>query len=445
MRGSMGGDLRYWRSRWPVELVVAEVLGLVESRRASLREVMEEYFRRRPFLAPISRLVRAYALAVLRTYRLLDRSLECVLGVDPHGLSPLERNLLRAVVYEVMYRDVPLDRALEAAAKLKTVRLGSDDLNALKAVTEDELLKGLGGYERLAVRYSVPTWVVRYLGTVMGDEEVPAFLRAINSRAATWVRVNLLRTSLDELRRALARRGVIVVPDKDLKDVAEVVRQDTSLVSTPEYRAGLLYLQDKASALVAHILGPEPGQRIVDLCAAPGGKLGHIYQLSGGGATVVGLEWRRDRSATMSLLMRRMGYQVHMAVADSRVPPLRARFDKVLVDPDCSSLGRLGHSPEIRLWVTPETVSRFVRDQKLLLKAASALVRRGGEVVYSTCTLTLEENEENTRWASRNLGLEPVDATPRIGLPGVGLSEAQRLYPHTHRTQGFYVVKFIRE
>jgi len=201
----------------------------------------------------------------------------------------------------------------------------------------------------------------------------------------------------------------------------------------------MFYIQDKASALAVQCL--RGAELIADLTAAPGGKASLAHQLWG--SEVLALELRRKRALIMKGLVRRLDAEgVYVINADSAHPPLRVRLRKVIVDPDCSSLGRLGHSPEIRLWVKPTMVLRYAAEQRRLIKAAYNLLERGGELVYSTCTFTLEENEENILWALDVLGLELEEARPRIGLPGLmGLKETQRLYPHLHDTVGFFIAK----
>jgi 16S rRNA (cytosine967-C5)-methyltransferase len=434
MGGEVGGP-------YPIEAIVAEVVAVAETRRTSLRAVMEEYFKRNPHLEGAKPLTRAFAAGVLRSYRVLDELARRVVGVEPGRMRPFERNLLRALLYEAKYRPVSADRVL-GVAKRYGIGLGPRELSLVRELEPEDLARGLGEVGRLALAYSLPEWVVEYLLKLLGRREAEELMKAFNRNPTVWLRANTLKVGVRELVERLGRRGLVVEVDEHLPFMLRVVRGGVSPSRVPEHAQGLFYVQDKASALAVYALGG--GELVADLTAAPGGKASLANQLWG--AEVVALDLRGKRVGVMSRLLRRLGAEgVHAVNADSTMPPLRAKFRKVILDPDCSSLGRLGHSPEIRLWIKPELVHTYAAEQRRLLRAASELLERGGELVYSTCTLTLEENEENVLWARDVLGLEPVEVQPRVGLPGMlGLREAQRLYPHLHDTVGFFLAKLVK-
>jgi 16S rRNA (cytosine967-C5)-methyltransferase len=434
MGGEVGGP-------YPIEAIVAEVVAVAETRRTSLRAVMEEYFKRNPHLEGAKPLTRAFAAGVLRSYRVLDELARRVVGVEPGRMRPFERNLLRALLYEAKYRPVSADRVL-GVAKRYGIGLGPRELSLVRELEPEDLARGLGEVGRLALAYSLPEWVVEYLLKLLGRREAEELMKAFNRNPTVWLRANTMKVGVRELVERLGRRGLVVEVDEHLPFMLRVVRGGVSPSRVPEHAQGLFYVQDKASALAVYALGG--GELVADLTAAPGGKASLANQLWG--AEVVALDLRGKRVGVMSRLLRRLGAEgVHAVNADSTMPPLRAKFRKVILDPDCSSLGRLGHSPEIRLWIKPELVHTYAAEQRRLLRAASELLERGGELVYSTCTLTLEENEENVLWARDVLGLEPVEVQPRVGLPGMlGLREAQRLYPHLHDTVGFFLAKLVK-
>ena len=427
----------------PIEVIVAEILARVEVSRLSLRSVMEEYFKQRPRLKQARGLARAYATGVLRTYRIVDELADRVLGLDPEVLPPFERNLLRALLYEARFRDVRGERILAIGARYGFKEMDRAALRRVRELDVKELVRGLSRVARMAVEYSQPDWVVEYLVKLLGLRDARRLLEAFNREPITWIRVNTARIGVERLESRLRRRGVIVERDEHLPFMLKVVRSEVSISRIPEYRRGLFYIQDKGSALAAYLLGG--GGMVVDITAAPGGKASLLHQLWS--TEVIALEIKRRRTMVMKELLNRLrAWKVYTVTADSRLAPLRGRFSKVLVDPDCSSLGRLGHSPEIRLWIKPSVISKHAFEQRALLRVAYDLLERGGELVYSTCTLTLEENEENIAWALESLGMELLEARPRVGLPGfLGLREAQRLYPHLHGTTGFFIAKLRKE
>ncbi len=413
-----------------VEIVAAEVLSRVEESRLSLRHVMEEYFSSHPELEPIRGLVRAYLLGLLRRYRIIDSYALHVFDVDVTTMSYWRRALLRSIIYEAKFRDVGKDRLLAVikAAKRLGVRIEWSDIVSVKAVPVKSILRQYSGVERVAVEYSLPTWVAGYLLKLLGREAYRLF-KAFNRRQPSWIRV--VDASLrEEVVSALRKRGFSASPDRDLDDVVRV-DAGRGLARTPEYRRGLFVIQEKASSLVPHLTGFKGVY--IDLTAAPGVKISHVASRSGYG---VGVDIKYRRLLAARNLAKRIRVAVDFVSSDSRLPPLR-EVDGVILDPDCSSLGRLGVSPEMRLWVTPGYVEKYSRLQWELLASAYRILRRGGRVIYSTCTLTVEENEENVRRAVEELGLSAITPEPFIGVPAIGV-EGQRLYPHLHGTIGFF-------
>ena len=423
---------------YPIEIIVAEILAIVEDTRLSLRAVMEDYFKRKPHLQSAKSLARAYAAGVLRSFKLVDEIAHCILGLNMSQLDSFSRNALRALIYEAKFRRVDKERILGLARRLR-LRLGPRELSLIREVNLEDLAKRRDEISKLALMYSQPEWVVEYLLKLLGRNEAEKLLKAFNRTPTTWLRVNTLKVSVDELEKKLRRRGLVVVRDDDLPYMLKVLKARIPPSQVPEHSKGMFYIQDKASALAVQCLGE--AELIADLTAAPGGKASLAHQLWG--SEVLALELRRKRALIMKRLLERLDILgVHIINADSAHPPLRVKFKKVIVDPDCSSLGRLGHSPEIRLWIKPSMMLKYAAEQRRLIKAAYSLLERGGELVYSTCTITLEENEENILWALNVLGLELEETRPRIGLPGLmGLEEAQRLYPHLHDTVGFFIAK----
>ncbi|RLE57354.1 MAG: hypothetical protein DRJ40_03325 [Thermoprotei archaeon] len=429
----------------PIEVVVAEVITEVELRKLSLRGVMEDYFSRYRELSVIKGVVRAFALAVLRNFKLLDYIASNVLGVERVG-GVLLRNILRATIYEVLFRNVDVSRVSRVLPYLSKIGIKLRDLLKVRDVDVNSMISRIGDVvERLSIKYSQPTWVVKYLLNLLGDAECERLLARFNEPATLWIRVNTTKVSRRRLMRLLAKRGVETIEDPDLPDVLRVVKYGINLSHVPEYHRGYFHIQDKASALVTHVLSPKRKSYVVDLCAAPGGKSTHIAQITRCRCTLLSLDWSRKRLQALRNVSERLGvsHGILPILCDSRYISFRRKFDYVLVDPDCSSLGKLGHSPEIRLWITPDIVRKHREMQMQLLLRGIELLKTGGVLVYSTCTFTLEENEVLLKeiLESRD-DVELVEAEPKIGLPGLyGLSTAQRLYPHIHDTTGFFIAK----
>lgn len=209
------------------------------------------------------------------------------------------------------------------------------------------------------------------------------------------------------------------------------------------YKRGLVYDQSLPAIAAGHALNPRPGQLIVDMCAAPGGKATHVAQLMRGEGRVVAVDRSEGKVRKIEENAKRLGLSnVEVRVADSRYIDLEmedlAGADAVILDPPCSALGV---RPNLYYERDEEEFRALSDYQRQFLKAAAQLLRRGGLLLYSTCTLTLEENELNVLWAARELGLKPKELAPFLGSTGfteVG-PRVQRFEPDAHDTPGFFI------
>ena len=243
----------------------------------------------------------------------------------------------------------------------------------------------------------------------------------------------------EEAREALSvGRGLVAVNVNPLYRVP-------SLRDTRWWRSGLIYEQSLPSMYASRILDPKPGSVIVDMCAAPGGKTGHIYELVGGRARVIAVDHSARKIERLREEMRRLGHHgVEILRADSRYLDLklgRGVADYVLLDPPCSSLGVIPKVYDRKTW---RDIVNSARYQRQFLRAAVNLLKPGGVLVYSTCTLTLAENEENTEYAVERLGLQPLEPPYRRFSRGVGAWYAVRSHPHVHGVTGYYIARLRR-
>jgi 16S rRNA (cytosine967-C5)-methyltransferase len=249
--------------------------------------------------------------------------------------------------------------------------------------------------ERLAVEVSHPAWILERWAKAFGTAETASLALANNQAPRLAFRINTLLAGSDRARAELEQEGVSLRPSL-IAPGAFVAEQGAALVSSDGARRGWIYIQDEASQAVSLALDVERGQRILDLCAAPGSKTSHIAALAGGDAMIVASDLRFRRLATLAKICRKLGAECVSAVAldGTRDLPFHgAKFDRVLIDAPCTGTGTLRANPEIKWRLTPEDVNRISLTQFELLRQGAQALETGGRLVYSTCSIEAEENE----------------------------------------------------
>lgn len=296
--------------------------------------------------------------------------------------------------------------------------------------------------EALAVRLSYPDWIVERLVADLGVEDARATMAVGNEPAAVALRVNPEMATPEAVAREL-RAGGVDVARGALVDDALLVRGTGDPARLGPVAEGRATPQDEASQAVVAILDPQPGETVFDVAAAPGGKATDIGERVGEDGRVLAVDIQPGRIRLVAAAARRLGLQsVLRVVADGRaLPAPPASADRVLVDAPCSGLGVLRRRPEARWRIGPDQVAPLAELQRELLRAAAEVVRPGGVVVYSVCTLTHEETS-GVDWAARELpGLE---AEPPPGPPWRPRGRGALLLPHDAHTDGMFVLRLRR-
>lgn len=296
------------------------------------------------------------------------------------------------------------------------------------------------------VRYSYPNWIVNELAATVPPDELPALLEAGNEPAAVTLRVNTRVTTADALERELTDGGARV--DRGaLVPEALIVGGIGDPAALPAVADGRATPQDQGSQAVVKTLDPQPGDRVLDVAAAPGGKATAAAERIGGdGGTgrVTALDLHPGRLGLVAQAVTRLHLEnVDCVVADGRHLPVRnGTFDRVLVDAPCSGLGVLRRRPEARWRITKDAVEPLAELQRALLEAASHAVAPGGLLVYAVCTLTRAETIEVAEWAVANLTEFSVEGLP--GDPWAPRGPGALLLPHRAGTDGMFVLPLRR-
>lgn len=399
----------------------------------------------------------ALVFEVLRRKNTLDKILNLTLREGSARLMhPYLRNLLRLSIYQMKFGRTNSALVTNEAVKITKEKFGVKTAKFVNAILRQvekfplqKIYENLNDIEVLSIKYFYPTWLVKYLVKLVGRRMAIKIMKKTNTVPPVYLRVNILKSEKEEILKMLKKEGVKIKEDKDLPDIIKVTSYDKPVTRTKAFQEGYIYMQTKSSALVSHVLNPEPGDFVIDLCAAPGGKTTHIAQIMKNNGKILAIDLNIRRVNEMKEKFKKLEAKIaHPLVADSR--KLHAttihKADKVLVDVPCSSTGAIWSKPEIKWKVNPRDIKRITQIQWELLAAAAKLVKRNGILVYSTCSITLEENEILIeKFLKLNPEFKLIPAEPFIGCKAYrGLEDAQRLFPYPNETEGFFIAKMKR-
>lgn len=289
--------------------------------------------------------------------------------------------------------------------------------------------------EQLAVLGSHPTWLVERWLAALGEEETRALLAANNAPPRLTCAV-AAGESVEAIAAELRSEGVASRPGRWLRGALEIL--DGVVARTRAFREGRLRIQDEASQMVALLLDAQPGMRVLDVCAAPGGKTLALAEAVGAGGCVVATDLHPHRLRAMRERVARFP-QVRMVALDAAAGqlPVAGDFDAILVDVPCSGTGTLARHPEIRWRLRAEDLAELRARQTAILLNAAARLRAGGRLVYSTCSLEPEENEQVVEAAlAQRPQLNMVSGALALPLAG-HLREASQAGPSSHRPLHF--------
>jgi 16S rRNA (cytosine967-C5)-methyltransferase len=391
-----------------------------------------------PHLQPADRaLCHEIVLGVLRWQLRLDKILEHFSKRAVESLDQGVRIALRLGLYQLRYLSrIPASAAVnESVSLVRAARLSSATsfVNAVlrRATREteyDPAAEISDPLERIAIQTSHPVWLIDRWATAFGLEEAEAFATSNNMMAPTAFRVVANRANESEILSKLN-----TAESSHIVDGAWRISGSTSLLRELS-ASGAIYLQDEASQLVAQQLEVKPRERVLDLCAAPGGKTTLMADKSGDSAFIVAADRSATRMATVVNTMHLHDFKSIRPVILDAVEPLpfaEHSFDKVLVDAPCSGTGTLRRNPEIRWRLTPVDVMKLAEQQKEILRRAVEMVKPGGRLVYSTCSVEREENEEVIK--------DVIARDERFDLV-----KTRRTWPQREGCDGFFISVFQR-
>ena len=392
----------------------------------------------------------------LRRKNYIDFLLNSVLA--PRSLNDFKlgaRAFLRLYVYETKLADGDLENAVKIAKMGRSI-LGwreledaEEVLGEILSINPESALKGLEETEKVGLQTYHPTWFVKYCFRLLGRGEALRFLEKSAEIPPVYVRLNTLKAPEETLLKKLEDEKIVLEKIQQLKHTYRLVQRKKPLIRTQSFSQGLFYIQDKASCLAAEIADPSAGTMVLDVCAAPGAKTTYLAQLMENRGTIISFDYSKRRIRVWKRETERMGANIAQPlVADARKTlPLKVSADLVILDPPCTSTGTFGKTPGAKWRLTKRSMLGMAKIQAEMIEQCAEYTKKGGFLVYSTCSITVEENEmviEN--FLKRHPEYKLVDTLPKIGLPGLrGLTKCQRLYPHIHECNGFFVAKLKKE
>nr|WP_173198507.1 16S rRNA (cytosine(967)-C(5))-methyltransferase RsmB [Geobacter sp. SVR] len=392
---------------------------------------------------------------VLRRQGTLDYILSEFLKQPLGKLEPQVLILLRLGLYQLVY----LDRIPHSAAVNETVNLAKQGVPRASGLVNAVLRNYLRRKDAvifpdplaapaasLAARHSHPLWLAQQWLDQLGPVEAEGLAEASSSPPPLTLRVNTLRTNRQELLQRLADSGIEAAPCS-FSPLGIRVAGRHNIPGLPGFREGLFAVQDEASQIAGFLLDARPGERVLDACAAPGGKATLLAQLMENRGELIATDISRSKLP----LIRESAERLGMTIITPRAADLRheevlpaGSFDRILLDAPCSGLGVIRRNPEAKWRLSPDDLVRLSTTQKVLLEQVATLLKPGGALVYSTCSTAVEENEAVVRdFLSRrdDYVLENLqDAFPEYAqlLSPEGMFRA---WPHRHGMDGFFAAR----
>lgn len=404
----------------------------------------------------------------------IDYIINAYSKVPAEKMKPLIRNILRMSVYQILFMDAVPDaaacnEAVKLAAKRKFQNLKGFVNAVLRNIARQKERIGYGcGVEKagaadfypdskknpvayLSVFYSMPEIIVRMWLKEYGMEKTEIMLRAMLEIRPVTVRIkeSLTEKEKEDCLAKIEKRGIGIrrhsyLPYAYCLDHVEGIR------SVPGFGEGLFAVQDVSSMLCVECAGIKEGDFVVDVCAAPGGKSTHGAEKTGKTGRVLARDISAEKTDYIRENAKRQGLDIETEISDAMEydEELEGQADVLLADVPCSGLGVLGRKRDIKYNITEEMLAQLPDIQRKILDTVWRYVKPGGILVYSTCTIRKEENEENARWFLKNFPFTAEDISSRLeNVPGTETAQEGyiQLLPGIHETDGFFIAVFRRE
>ncbi len=432
--------------------LVAEVLKVIDETKLSEKEAIKRCLNGKVSDHAIWSSVHAYVFEIEKRLNLIDFILKNCFK-DYERENTLFKNLLRVGVYEMHFKGVHPALATDSIVRIVKERFGLKKASLANAVLRrverfdySKRIRRMGKVKRLSLEYWHPEWFVKYAIDLLGDDALN-LMRANNEKQVVYVRVNEIKANVEGVRRYLEENGV-EVEETPLDEVFKVVKYERHPSVLDWHKEGKYVIQDIASCYVSHVLNPQPDETILDLASAPGLKASHMASMMENRGLIIAVDNSLERLERMKAKMKQLGVRNVICRYGDGCRIRVGDVDRVLVDPPCSSTGSFRSYPCVKWRFDEEIYRKTIGVQRKMIKNAFKNLKVGGDLVYSTCSITFEENEENVMFASEFFKVERVEKV--IGVDGIREFRGKvfpfwdrvlRTYPHIHDCTGFFISK----
>jgi 16S rRNA (cytosine967-C5)-methyltransferase len=371
-------------------------------------DLLADSFKRYRHLTPLDRaFLTEMTYGVLRWRERLDWTIRQFSSTPFEKIESGISNILRLGLYQIYFMSrTPASAAVNESAELAKKFRGRGGAGFVNAILRSVLREGkeipYPDFDQdpalhISVVHSHPLWLVKRWIKEMGIEKTLPACATNNQISPLTLRTNTLKTNRQDLILKLKGQGLTPLPTLFSEDGVRLENPPPTS-ELPFWKEGLYLIQDEASQLVTSILDPKPGERILDACAAPGGKTTHIAQRMMGEGEILAMDLRREKLSRIEEGCRRLGIKMVKAKSGDATQPLPflegVEFDRVLADVPCSGFGTLRKNPDLKWKRRERDIKRLSELQFSILDPVSRYVKKGGVLVYSTCTVFREENEE---------------------------------------------------
>jgi 16S rRNA (cytosine967-C5)-methyltransferase len=419
--------------------------------------IVKEFLRKRHYLGSKDRrFISETIYDLLRNFKLLNLFVhEAFKAIGETATGAASASIATYAALAVKLKDENVDVLLPEVSGLWRVYVPSVECRLfLDALQKSELPGSIQAdpVQRLSFTYSFPEMIVREWVERFGPEEAGKLCSALNQPAPITIRVNALKATVEECRHALEREGIMSQPTT-LSPQGLILEKRINAQALRVFKEGYFEMQDEGSQLLSMMVDPEPGATVVDACAGGGGKTLHLAALMQNKGSLIAIDVDDRRLANVRLRVERGGVSIaQLFLAGRDVGTLNSwmgKADHVLIDAPCTGVGTFRRNPGAKLLFKEESVKRMSQTQREVLERYSPFVKPGGRLVYSTCSLLREENEEVVeRFLSAHpeFSLQPV--VPTLEKHGIKLENSSSfltLLPHRTSTDGFFAAIMRRE